>query len=89
MASNSRLPVHFRYSPRDFIPDQMEDYEPDRIERDGSGSVIITLGDPNLLGLDVPCGAGAVKLAFSTANRSHDFNLVPRIRGRIRYSSSA
>ena len=48
----------------------MEDYEPDRIERDGSGSVTITLGNPNLLGLDVPCGAGAVKLAFSTANRS-------------------
>ncbi len=49
----------------------MEDYEPDRIERDGSGSVTITLGD--LLGLDVPSGAGAVKLSFSTANRSHVF----------------
>lgn len=45
------------YSPRDFICDQLEDYEPDRIERDGSGDVILTLGDASLLGLDVPAGA--------------------------------
>jgi hypothetical protein len=77
--------MNLRYSPRDFIPDQMEDYETDRIERDGSGSVIITLGDPYLLGLDVPTGAGAVILDFTTTTWSDNFDLVPRIRGRIRY----
>jgi hypothetical protein len=51
-------PQPIRYSPRDFICDQLEDYEPDRIERDGSGDVILTLGDASLLGLDVPAGAG-------------------------------
>jgi hypothetical protein len=48
----------FRYSPRDFICDQLEDYEPDRIERDDGGTVVITLGDMPSLGLDVPAGAG-------------------------------
>jgi hypothetical protein len=50
-------PFFFRYSPRDFICDQLEDYEPDRIERDDGGTVVITLGDMPSLGLDVPAGA--------------------------------
>jgi hypothetical protein len=50
-----------RYSPRDFISDQLEDYEPDRIERDGSCAAA---GETRPLGNDVPEGAGAKPLTF-------------------------
>ena len=60
-------PALARYSPRDFISDDLEDYEAQRLERDGGGSCSGSSSgsDPHLLGLDVPAGA------------------VPRIRGRI------
>jgi hypothetical protein len=59
------LPFCRRYSPRDFICDQLDDYDPDRIERGGSGEEILTPCDASLLGLDVLAGAGT--LCFSTS----------------------
>lgn len=60
---HSLTPLPPRYSPRDFICDQLEDHEDD-------GGVVPALGNSSVLGLDVPEGAGAVLADVTNAKQT-------------------